>query len=208
MLLERLGHIRQVKTRGQALVEFALALPLFLMLLLGLIEFAFMFGATLSINFATRNASLIAAEAGDETLADCTILQQIESDVGPPQSDAQIQTVTIFQADRAGDPVAGIADVYSRGGSLSCPFTTGTVTLPYTATSSTYPYDDRCNEIQGCPVAGSPGSYVALDSIGIRIVYRYPYHTPLRNLLPVLPGAGLGYTDLTWSNVMRMEPVL
>ena len=52
-------------SRGQSLVEFALVFPIFLLLLFGIIEFAFVFNAQLSLNYATRDAALIAAEAGN-----------------------------------------------------------------------------------------------------------------------------------------------
>jgi Flp pilus assembly protein TadG len=196
-------------SRGQGLVEFALVFPIFIMLLFALIEFAFMFAATLSVNQATRNASLIAAEAGNDSLADCTILQRIEKDISAPEATTQIQSVTIFQADRAGKPVFGVADSYTHGGTLVCAYSSGTVNLPYTPTALTYPYTSRCNTIKGCLISGSnPAAYASLDTIGVKIVYRYPWHTQLRNLLPFLPGAGVGYIDFTWSNVMRMEPVL
>lgn len=190
-------------------MEFALVFPIFVVLLFGLIEFAFLLSATLSVNQATRNASLIAAEAGNDALADCVILQRIDDAISAPQADAQVRSVTIFEADRAGNPVSGVANIYTRGGTLSCAFKTGTVTLGYTQTASTYPQANRCNTIRGCRISGSsPPSYVSLDSIGVKIVYRYPYHTALQNLLPFLPGSSVGYVDFTWSNVMRMEPVL
>lgn len=195
--------------RGQTLVEFALVIPLFLVIFISIIEFGFMLNATLAVNFATRDAALIAAEAGDASLADCTILQYVENDISAPLSDSQIQTVTIYQANRAGQPVAGVQNVYQRSGSMDCVFSdTETVTLPYTATSTTYPSGNRCNELAGCAVDGSPGVYVPLDSVGVKVTYRYPYHTPIGNLLPFLPGASTGYLDFTWANVMRMEPIL
>ena len=49
-----------------------------------MIEFALLFNATLAVNFATRNASLLAAESGSNPWADCVILQEVEKDMGPP----------------------------------------------------------------------------------------------------------------------------
>ncbi len=201
--------VRHGQQTGQGLVEFALVFPIFILLLFGLIEFAFMFAATLSVNQATRSASLVAAEAGNTSLADCSILQRIEQDISAPEAATQIQSVTIFQADRAGNPVSGVADTYTHGGTLVCAFTAGTVNLPYTQTANSYPSTNRCNTIRGCLISGSsPATYTSLDTIGVKIVYRYPYHTQLRNLLPFLPGSSVGYIDFTWSNVMRMEPIL
>jgi Flp pilus assembly protein TadG len=201
---------RSDRGRGQTLAEFALVLPLFMVLLMGVIEFAFMFNATLAINFASRNASLVAAEAGSQSTADCAILSKIESDIGAPldktmTATSGIQSVTIYEADRAGN-ATGATNVYTRTGTMSCAgFTPSSV--PYTIGTNTYPVGEaptggRCDVLSGC----SPT--IPMDSIGVRIVYRYYFHTPLKNLVAFLPGAGAGYMDFSWSNVMRMEPIL
>jgi hypothetical protein len=70
---------------------------------------------------------------------------------------------------------------------------------------------ERCDVLAGCCVAVAgcpPTATIPMDSIGVKIVYRYYLHTPLRNLVNFLPGASLGYVDFSWSNVMRMEPNL
>ena len=72
------------RQRGQTLAEFALAFPLFLLVLLFIIEFALVFNATMAVNYATRNSSLMAAEAGSNVWADCVILQQIDKDTSAP----------------------------------------------------------------------------------------------------------------------------
>ena len=46
---------------GQALIEFALVLPVFLLLLFGLVEFGFVLSASSSLNYASRVAALLAA---------------------------------------------------------------------------------------------------------------------------------------------------
>ena len=197
---------------GQTLVEFALVFPLFLVLLMGVIEFAFMFNATLAVNFASRNASLTAAEAGSNTLADCAILAQIEQDIAAPLDKTKtltsgIQSVTIYKADRAGNPIASAENVYARTSTMNCTgFTPSSV--PYGSPSpNTYPMGEaptggRCDVLAGC----SPT--IPMDTIGVKIVYRYYFHTPVRNLVNFLPGASGGYVDFSWSNVMRMEPIL
>jgi hypothetical protein len=177
---------------------------------MGVIEFALMFNATLAINFASRNASLVAAEAGSQMTADCAILAKIEQDIGAPldknkTATSGIQSVTIYEADRAGNASA-VQNVYDRTGSMPCTgFTPSSV--PYTIGTSAYPMGQaptggRCDVLSGC----SPT--IPMDSIGVKIVYRYYFHTPLRNLVSFLPGATGGYLDFTWSNVMRMEPIL
>ena len=207
MLNPKRGQFRSRadRGRGQTLVEFAMILPLFMILLMGVIEFAFMFNATLEVNYASRNASLIAAEAGSNVLADCATLAKIEQDIGAPLNAANIQSVTIYKADRAGN-VAGAQNVYSRTGTTTCTgFTPSSV--PYSLGTATYPMGEapaggRCDILAGCSTT------IPMDSIGVTIVYRYYLKTPLRNLVSFLPGAGTGYVDFSWSNVMRMEPIL
>ncbi len=205
--MNRLNRHRQRRTSGQTLVEFALVFPLFITLLLGVIEFAFMFNATLAINLATRNASLIAAESGSNTLADCAILARIEHDITAPLNVSQIQAVTIYKADRAGNPISpAVQNVYSRSGSTLCVGYTPS-SVPYTLGAATYPMGEapiggRCDILAGCSTT------IPMDSIGVRITYRYILKTPLSNLVSFLPGASAGYVDFTWSNVMRMEPTL
>ena len=200
-----LRSARTNATRGQTLVEFALVLPLFILLLLGVVEFSFMFNATLGINFASRNASLVAAESGSSTLADCAILARIERDITASLIASQIQTVKIYRADRAGNPVPNVGNDYTRTGSMACVGYTPS-SVPYTLGAATYPMGEaptggRCDILAGC----SSSIPIPLDSIGVKITYRYVLKTPL---LSFLPGAAAGYLDFTWSNVMRMEPIL
>jgi len=56
--------------------------------MMGLLEFALAFQATLGINRASQQAALLASEAGNTNGADCLILQQVEADIGPVVVDA------------------------------------------------------------------------------------------------------------------------
>jgi Flp pilus assembly protein TadG len=83
--LHRFGTSHQRRgSRGQTLVEFAVVFPLFWLVLVGLIEFSFAFQSVLSVSFASRNAAVIAAEAGASPTGDCSILRSVEGDVGAP----------------------------------------------------------------------------------------------------------------------------
>ena len=187
--------------RGQTLVEFTLVFPFFLILLFSVIEFAFALNALLSIDFATREAALAAAEAGSQQNADCSILRAVERSVEPPADDRRLTQVRIFKSTVNGLPVSPPRDmVYVRdGGSLDCPLPNGTAaTLPYSLVSGTYTSDTRCNTLAGCGF-GSP----TVDTIGVEATYDYRWHTPLPSLWPQ---SGDGYV-MTNGNAMRMEPV-
>jgi Flp pilus assembly protein TadG len=188
------------RTRGQSLVEFALIFPMFFVLLLGLIEFAFAFNAILSVNFASRNAALYSAEAGAVTGADCVILKSIEDDISAPANEKNITGVEVYRAKSNGDDyVPTEKTVFSRTGSLTCTMPDGsTSTVPYSRTSNGYPELNRCNILSGCG-----GTHTTIDHIGVRIFYAHDYVTPLRTFV----GGGSGFT-FERSNVMRMEPIL
>jgi Flp pilus assembly protein TadG len=207
---------RQGRETGQSLVEFALVFPIFLVMLLAIIEFAFLMNGQLSINYATRDAALVAAEAGNGLGADCVILQKVEQDVTAPANPANISQVQIFWTNANGQPLdtsgnvttfgsgSQAADTYNRASSTTCTFADGTtLTVPYSLQgTANYPDSARCNGILGAPycAAGHPG----LDTIGVQVTYNDTWRTPLHNLIGLL---GNGWT-LTQSNEMRMEPVL
>jgi Flp pilus assembly protein TadG len=184
--------------RGQSLVEFALIFPIFILLLIGLIEFAVVFSIILNVNYASRDAALMAAEVGDASGADCLILQRLDSALNGATSHDQILSIRIFWADTSGNELA--ADVYTEGGSTSCTLGDGsTLSVPYTAGAQNYPEASRCTIVAGCG-----GSHPTLDTIGVTIEYHHDWITPLPNIVSV-PATGLTFTR---SNTMRMEPVL
>jgi Flp pilus assembly protein TadG len=184
---------------GQTLTEFALVLPLFILLLIAVVEFALMFNAFLGINFATRDASLVGAEAGNSVDADCLILQTVEDAVGAPADRARITQVRIYKATQAGAPT-GAVTLYLRTGSTTCLRPNGvSLTVPYTISANGYPVANRCNVLAGCN--GGPQE---LDQIGVEVTYVHRWITGFGAAF----GGSNGQLTLVKGNVMRLEPVL
>ena len=193
---------RRREPRGQSLVEFSLILPLFLLLVIGLMEFSLAFNALLSVNFASRDAALLAAEAASDSGADCIVLDSIESDVDTPSDRNQIDEVRIYWATDTGAVMPGNpVNVYRRTGSTTCSLPEGaTLTVPYSLVGvAGYPEVSRCDVLAGCG-----GSHDTVDTIGVQITYSHTWITPLANLV-TLGGSGFQFTH---SNAMRMEPSL
>jgi hypothetical protein len=185
---------------GQTLVEFAFVVPLFLLLVFAVIEFTFVFSAMLGISYASRDAALLAAEAGNAPGADCVIIKAVDKAVSAPASDDRIDSVVIYRADQNGTEMSGVANRWDRGSSSSC----AGITVPYVLQDEGYPEASRCNFLNGCGT-GHPG----LDTIGVRITYTHEWVTPLGGFPgPGFGGQGGGGFTLTQSNSMRMEPVL
>jgi Flp pilus assembly protein TadG len=198
-LLRRAGlrRGRRAAPRGQTLLEFAFAFPVFVLLIVGVMEFAAMFSVMLNVNYASRDAALLAAEVGDSQGADCVILSGVDKSLMAMSNKAEIQEIRIYLADENGDELA--ADVYTRGGATTCTYGDGTeVTVPYTAQSIAYPDTSRCTIVAGC------GPNHPLDTVGVAITFRHGWMTPLPQLV-TLPAGGITFTR---SNAMRMEPTL
>lgn len=210
---ERRG--RHGRDSGQALVEFALVFPIFIVLLLGTIEFAFVFNAVLSANYATRDASLIGAEAGSNPGADCVIIAQVLADMKAPVDSSNVTQIIIYRANLGGGPVTGnyttAGNVWNRGGTTDCSAYGGSASLPFTLLPADTHYPEglpnlttgaggRCTYLNGCP----NNTLRTRDTVGVQISYAYSWHTPLRNFVGLI-GSGI---TVVRSNEMRMEPIL
>ena len=93
-MVRRRGH-NASSEGGQALVEFALVLPVFLLMVFGVVEFGLALNAGVSVNFVSRVAALLAAEGGRTQGTDCMVLRAIERDLMSPATPTRISRVDI-----------------------------------------------------------------------------------------------------------------
>jgi hypothetical protein len=181
--------------------------PVFILLLIGLVEFSVTFSIMLNVNYASRDSALLAAEVGDGLGADCLILRRLDDALGGGAAHhSGIQQVRIFWADANGNQIA--ANTYDEGGvGTTCTLADGsTTTVNYTAVSGGLNYlsSDRCTVLAGCSLDSQGRSHPGLDTIGVSIRFHHAWLTPLPNLVQ-LPPYGVTFDR---SNTMRMEPVL
>lgn len=94
------------KNRGATMVEAALIFPLMILLTMSILELGLAFKDFLTISFTARDGARVGALAGNDPVADCTIVQSIVAGFGA--SDLSDVTIKIFKANEAtGDPVVG-----------------------------------------------------------------------------------------------------
>ena len=182
--------------RGQAVVEFALVLPVLLLLIFGIVEFALAFNAAVSVNYASRVAALLAAEGGRTDGTDCMVLSAIERDLVSPATPTRISSVEIYWSDANGDQIGSNVNVYTRTGSLTCTYASGSITVPYTLSTARYPEADRCDVLAGCG-----GPHTSVDDIGVRITYVHQWATRFGQVIA-------GSITFQRSTAVRMEPTL
>jgi len=182
--------------RGQALVEFSLVLPVLLLLIFGVVEFGFAFNAAASVNLVSRVAALLAAEGGRTEGTDCMVLRAIERDITSPATPTRISRVEIYWSDPNGDQIGSNVNAYTRTGSLTCSYASGSITVPYTLATAQYPEDDRCDVLAGCG-----GPHTTVDDIGVRITYTHQWVTRFgQTIAPSI--------TFQRSTAVRMEPTL
>ena len=87
MKTARRVHLNRDKTRAQGMVEFALILPILLLLLVGIIEFGYFFFIYNMVNTATREAVRYGAAAGNSAVGvpyyqDCDGIREVAKRIG------------------------------------------------------------------------------------------------------------------------------
>jgi hypothetical protein len=171
--------------RGQALVEFVLILPVFLLILMGMLEFGSAYDHRTAMAYAVREGARVGATLGNggsnPSNVDPTILAAVQRGLTDPILVENISSIEIFKAGADGKPVGGAINKYDRSGNPI-----GTAGWPATSR-----------------VVGLSG-----DSIGVRVRYDFHPTTPLGNLLGFFIGGNPPYTTIPMvdTTVMHLEP--
>lgn len=173
--------MRRHRDRGASLVEVGLILPVLLLLAIGLSEIGFLVIDYLTVSNAAREGARTGAAAADIPTADALVLDAVE-EAACNLRFGDLETVTIFKADGAGDPIVGAINEYSPGGALACD-------APGHALS--------CDN--GCPWTAASRDRVppGLDVLGVEVTFT---HNSVTGIFP-FPTVDWGETA-----VMQIEP--
>lgn len=201
-------HVKHDRPRGQALVEFALVLPILLVLVVSVAELGLIFGKMSSLGYATREGARTgsALALGDASKCpgltvepsglDAVVVGAAERILLSPDAGidlANVLEIRIFQADSSGAE-AGPVNIWT--GVPPYPDIDpgpGQATLHFSEASATWPVCSRVN------TGPNP------DSIGVTIKYRYDFVTPLPSFINAIAGGDLSLT-LTETTVMALNP--
>src|SRR5205085_10802385 len=81
--------------KGQAIVEFAMLLPVLLLLLVGIIEFSLVWNSRNTVLFASRAGSMLVAEGGSVDGNACVVLQRVDGGGVSPSAAVRSQPVSV-----------------------------------------------------------------------------------------------------------------
>jgi hypothetical protein len=176
------------REHGQALVEFTLVLPVFLLILMGMLEYGAAIDHRTAMAYAAREGARVGASLGNggsnPSGVDPAIVAAVQRGLTDPILMPNITSIKIFRADpTTGAPMPGKVDTYDRDGNLQG--------------SQGWPAQAR---VVGLGTNG--------DSIGVGIDYAFHPVTPLASLLGLFFGGSPPYTTIPMSDetVMHLEP--
>jgi Flp pilus assembly protein TadG len=192
------------------LVEFALVLPVFLLLLLVMFEFGFAYNHSLTVGLATREGARTGAAlanggatscsgGNDPNKIDAQIVAGVQRILKSPGSDVEmsdVQSVRIYKADSSGNQIGSYVDVWAYTGSGSGPDVipgNGTERIDFTQSSTGWPVCSRDN-------GSNP------DALGVQVRYRYRLKTPLASLVGFLQGNQTTTIQMNDQTVMNLDP--
>lgn len=206
--LTRRSDRRARGERGQAIVELSVLLPVFLMMLFGMLEFGLAFDHLLSIDYATREGARVGAalvngggqlgcasgQSPNAATVDPQIIAAVErvlTSQGSLAAPGNVSRIRIFLATPTGAPTAGSINtwVYLPGGG---PVVDGEP-LDFAPSSVSW---DPCQRSSTLPA----------QSIGIALDYHYTFSTPLGGIFRMVGGSSVNGLDISDQTVMALNP--
>ncbi len=183
-------------SRGQALVEFALFVPLFFFMLIGATDISTLLNNHLDVVYAARAGARVGSVIGQfspaapaQYTADCAIIGAVQAALSNSRG-VNVKQIAIYQANASGQPVsASLQDIYP--GNAVCN-SDGTISPAATQT--------------GWPPSVRSTTPFQEDSLGVAISYSYTYQfNPLGDQFTP---SGNGVFSATDYSVMPIEIVI
>jgi hypothetical protein len=212
----RARRLRPGHARGQALVEFTLIVPVFMLILFGMIEFGFVFTHDLTIEYATREGARAGAaldngggtlgcgsgQSPNWTTVDPLVIAAVERVLQSPGSQVVISGVSQIVIYKA-NPTTGAND---QGHQDVWTYAPGAGPIPQGSTSHLNFVDSSYPNGDGWMACSRGNASPNIDSIGVSLVYSYSFQTPLAGILRFFGGGGGATLTLTDKTVMQLNP--
>jgi hypothetical protein len=200
---------------GQGLVEFAMLVPVFLLILLGMLEFGFAFNHNMTLEVATREGARAGAAMVDGSQIDTSCggtqitaanvdpltiaaVERVLKSPGSMVDMAQISAVRIYKVSNNGS-VIGPENVWTYR-----PGNAGNPTIPCQSPAQKLDFYESAHGWNTTATDRSNGA--TPDSIGVSIVYTYQFRSALGGILRFFGGSGMASLQMTDRTVMALQP--
>ncbi len=199
--------------RGQALVEYALVLPIVLVLVASVADLGLIFGRISSLGYASREGARAGSALARGGVSDCSdptvvdppvdavVVAAVQRILTSPDSGIdmdRIRQIRIFKATALGAETPGVVNVWkwrdAEVGPDIDPDPLVEERLEFTRLGP-----------EGWPACGRRDTGVPPNSIGVTVSYTYDFVTPLPALINALAGGSLSLT-LNETTVMALNP--
>ena len=202
---------RANKERGQGLVEFAMIVPVILLLLAGAVEIAFVANDTLTLGYSAREGARAGSALGSGIAENCldgqdpsgvddTVIASVQRILKSPGSAiaiSDVQEIRIFKASGTGAKIEDSINVWRFTGPASGPDIEpgeGVNRLDFSPASTPWPACKRSYS------ASDP------DSLGVEVVYLRRLDSPIAALLRAVGGTDAATVTLSEKTVMALNP--
>ena len=196
-LVRRLARGNERGERGQSMVEMSIVVPVILLLMLSMLEFGFAFDHTLTLQYATREGARYGAALGPGTTSvpcdhvDSEIITAVPRVLTSPGSRvvlANVSEIDIYEAAADGSVSGSQMNVWKYSSSSVPPFTN---------------YSTGWN---ACTLNARRYDTNPPDSIGVALIYRYDFVTPLGGILRFFGGTAISSLGISDKAVMALNP--
>jgi TadE-like protein len=196
---------RRRREGGQGMIEFALVVPAFLLLLLGILEFGFIFDQQITLGYGTREGARSGAAfgAGNGTTMVCAdvdkniiaAVQRVLKGPGSRVSLPAVNQIQIYKATSTGAVSGGNVNTWTYTPGAG-PSVDGQA-LDFSPSSTNW---TACVRKANGTLASPP------DSIGVSIAYGYQFVTPLAAVLGFFGPNGSGSVAISDRTIMAINP--
>lgn len=208
--MSRWGALRRrTDARGQGIVEFTYALPILLLILVGMVELGMAFNDTLTLGYATREGARVGSALGnggatscnggaDPAGVDATIVAAVQRIIMSPGSDvdpSRISEIRIYRATETGAISGGLVNRWrwSPGNGPDVDPGVGAARLDFAESARAW---SACGRIAN----RTP------DALGVQIVYSYRLRTPLGALMGIFGVDQAATIEIRDQTVMSLNP--
>ena len=186
-------------------------MPIIILVVVSVAELGLAFGNTHTVGYGSREGARVGSAlatggvedcsgGADPSLVDATLVSAVQRILKSPGSGidiSKVQEIRIFQANSAGEETGSFVNVWQYTGERSGPEVDpgpGVENIDFSLIGTNH-----------WPACSRDNSGASPDSIGVTVVYRYDFVTPLPSVINSIAGGALSL-NLSETTVMSLNP--